>query len=154
MGAAFGYQEMLKSLIPQIAIVGLTTLLVGFNPFILIPAILAGGFVQGLLKFKGMNDKIKKQVGQKFADNLLGTKQPDEMAETIFNELGKFEDVIAKGLKQEISSVSTQTDSILEEKRKGEHQVKHELMLLDNISLEIEEIDAKLNELMRQISTL
>jgi GTPase SAR1 family protein len=154
LGAAFGYKEMLKSLIPQIGIVAVTTLLAGFNPLILIPAIIAGGFIQGLIKFKGMNDKIKKQVGQKFADRLLSSKQPDEMAETIFNELGKFEEGIAKGLKQEISSVNTQTESILEEKRKGEQQAKHELMLLENISREVNEIDDELNELMRKISTI
>src|SRR5207237_4298367 len=43
IGATFGFNEMLKSIIPQLAITVVTVALVGWNPFILIPAMLFGG---------------------------------------------------------------------------------------------------------------
>jgi GTPase SAR1 family protein len=152
LGATFGYKEMLKSLIPQIALVGATTLLVGFNPFILIPVILGGGFVQGLLKMKGMNDKIKRQVGEKYIEELRSSRQPDDMADKVSSEFHKLEDLINKGLKQEIDSIRTQAQSILLDKSKGEAEAEKQLMKLKAIKIELEATDQELNELMRDIS--
>ncbi len=71
IGAAFGYKEMLKSLIPQIAIIALVHALVGFNPFILVPTILAGDFIQGMIKIETTNDKIKQEI--QAANSLIRT---------------------------------------------------------------------------------
>jgi hypothetical protein len=151
LGATFGYKEMLKSLIPQIALVGATAFFVGFNPFVLIPVMLSGGLVQGLLKMNGMNDKIKRQVGEKYAEELRSSRQPDEMADTISSELRRLEDLINQGLIQEITSIRTQAESVLVEKSKGEAEGQKQLQKLKILSTDLQAIDDDLKELMRDI---
>lgn len=151
LGATFGYKEMLKSLIPQIALVGATAFFVGFNPFVLIPVMLSGGLVQGLLKMNGMNDKIKRQVGEKYAEELRSSRQPDEMADTISSELRRLEDLINQGLIQEITSIRTQAESVLADKSKGEAEGQKQLQKLKILSTDLQAIDDDLKELMRDI---
>lgn len=151
LGATFGYKEVIKSILPQIALAFATTLVVGTNPFVLVPVLLGGGFVQGLLKIKGMNEEIKKQVGDKYIEALSNSRQPDEIADAISTELRKMQDLVNKGFKQEIDSVRTQAQSILADKNKGDAEVQKQLLKLKVVVTELEVIDNDLNELMRDV---
>jgi GTPase SAR1 family protein len=151
LGATFGYKEVIKSILPQIALAFATTLVVGTNPFVLVPVLLGGGFAQGLLKIKGMNEEIKKQVGDKYIEALSNSRQPDQMADAISIELRKMQDLVNKGFKQEIDSVRTQAQSILADKNKGDAEVQKQLLKLKAVVTELEVIDNDLNELMRDV---
>lgn len=151
LGATFGYKEVIKSILPQLALTIATTIIVGTNPLVLIPVLLTGGLVQGLFKMKGMNEKIKTEVGEKYIEALINSRQPEEIAETISVELRKMEDVVNKGFQQEIDSVRTQAESILVDKNKGEAEVQNQLLKLKAVVTDLEAIDDDLNELMRDV---
>lgn len=85
LGAVFGYQEMLKSLIPQIVAVVVSILFLGTNPVTLIPTMLAVGFGQAKFMEGSLGEKIKKQVGQKFAEQFKDSK--DEMTNKIVTQV-------------------------------------------------------------------
>ncbi len=154
IGATFGYKEMLKSLIPQIAIVVTTTLIAGFNPWVLIPAILAGGFVQGLIKMNGTNEQVKKKVSEKYTGEIRSSRQPDKIADAVAAKLLEIQNTVDQGLSSEIQSVRSQVESIFAEKHKGQANVDQKIQELASLSDELNTIDSELNELMRQVAQM
>jgi len=154
LGAVFGYQEMLKSLIPQIVAVVVSILLLGTNPVTLIHTMLAVGFGQAKFMEGGLGEKIKKQVGQKFAEQFKDSK--DEMTNKIVTqieaELKKIKDSVNQGLGAEIQNIRQQLDTMLAEKKKGQAQVDQKLRELDNLSQSVDKFDKALDELILQIS--
>ena len=154
LGAVFGYQEMLKSLIPQMVAVVVSILVLGTNPVTLIPTMLAVGFGQAKLVEGGLGEKIKKQVGQKFAEQFKDSK--DEMTNKIVTqieaELKKIKDSVNQGLGAEIQNIRQQLDTMLAEKKKGQAQVDQKLRELDNLSQSVDKLDKALDELILQVS--
>ncbi|MEG4273470.1 MULTISPECIES: dynamin family protein [unclassified Microcoleus] len=154
IGGLFGYKEMLKSLIPQIATVGVTYLIVGLNPWVLIPAIFASSSLQALIKVNGINDKVKQQVGKEYKATLLASNQSNEVANAVAAKIKEIENGVDGGLGNEIQSVRTQVNSILAEKQKGQANVDQKLRELKLLSDQLNAIDGELNELMRQVAQM
>lgn len=154
IGGLFGYKEMLKSLIPQLATVGITYLLVGLNPWILVPAILASSSLQAFIKVNGINDKVKQQVGKEYKIQFQASNQPDEVANAVAAKIKEIEDGVDRGLGSEIQSVRTQVNSILAEKQKGQVNVDQKIQELKLLSDRLNAIDGELNELMRQVAQM
>jgi GTPase SAR1 family protein/flagellar capping protein FliD len=154
IGAVFGYQEMLKSLLPQIAIAAATVVLVGWNPLVLIPAMAAGGFIQGLITSKAANKKIKEEVGKRFANEIRSSKyqRADEIADAVAKKLGEIKAAVDEGLAKEIQSIRDQVESILAEKRKGQTNVEQKLKELESIRNQMNEIDSKLDDLIAEVA--
>jgi hypothetical protein len=69
IGATFGYQEMLRSLIPQLIIGIMGYILLGVNPITLIPMLIAA-LIQGKLMEGGLTNRIKEEVSNKFSGQL------------------------------------------------------------------------------------
>ena len=153
IGATLGYGEMLKSLIPQIGITLITTLLVGFNPLILIPAMLAGGFVQGLLKQDGIAEKVKEKTGERFSVLLLSVmnERADELGDAAAEKIGEIKSAIGSGLESELRSLREQVDSVMREKHKGQQGVDEKLRNLAATRQSIDALDAELDELMAAV---
>ena len=62
VGGALGFGEMLKSLIPQLALT-IAMLMVGVtNPLIMVPVLLGGGLLQGLRKQGQLTTKTRTSV--------------------------------------------------------------------------------------------
>ncbi|HAJ62697.1 MAG TPA: GTP-binding protein [Cyanobacteria bacterium UBA8543] len=154
MGAIFGYKEMLKSLIPQIAVVVVTTLIAGFNPWVLIPAILGSGFINGLIKMKATNEQVKKKVSEKYITEIRSSRQPDKIADAVVAKLLEIQNTVDQGLSREIQSVRSQVESIVAEKRKGQANVDQKIQELTSIYNELNDINSELNELMRQVAQM
>jgi len=154
IGGLFGYKEMLKSLIPQLATVGVTYLLVGLNPWILIPAIFASGSLQAFIKVNGINDKVKQQVGKEYKIQFQASNQPDEVANAVAAKIKEIEDGVDGGLGNEIQSLRTQVKSILAEKQKGQANVDQKIRELASLTDQLNAIDGQLNELMRQVAQM
>ncbi len=150
MGAAFGYQEVLKSIAIHIAIVTGVHVVAGFNPLILIPAILAGGFAQGLMRINATNEKIKKSVGKKYVEEIRSSayQRSEEIAETIGYKLDDIRQAVDRELAKEIQGVREQVESILVEKQKGQTNVDQKLRELSAISQELSEINHDLDGLI------
>ena len=154
IGGLFGYKEMLKSLIPQLATIVVTLAIAGLNPWVLIPAILGSSSLQALIKVNGINDKVKQQVGEEYKTLLQTSDQSNEVANGVAAKIKEIEDGIDKGLGDEIQSVQTQVDSILTEKQKGQANVDQKIQELKLLSDKLDSIDGQLNELMRQVAQM
>jgi len=154
MGGLFGYKEMLKSIIPQIATIAVTTAIAGFQPWVLIPAILGTGSIQALLKVNSINDKIKQGIGKEYINQIRASKQPDDIAGEVGTKIKQIEDAINQEMAKEIQSVRTQVESILAEKKKGQENVDQKIQELRSLSKELNAIDSELNDLMRSFIQL
>jgi ribosome biogenesis GTPase A len=154
IGGLFGYKEMLKSLIPQLATIAITVALAGLNPWILVPAMFASSSLQALIKVNGINDKVKQQVGKEYKVQLQGSNQPNEVANAVAAKIKEIEDGVDGGLGDEIQSVRTQVNSILAEKQKGQANVDQKIRELQLLWERLNVIDGELNELMRQVAQM
>ncbi|MEG4912678.1 dynamin family protein [Microcoleus sp. B7-D4] len=154
IGGLFGYKEMLKSLIPQIATVAVTIAFAGLNPWVLIPAIFGSSTLQAFIKVNGINDKVKQQVGKEYGATLQASNQPNEVANAVAAKIKEIEDGVDRGLGSEIQSLRTQVNSILAEKQKGQVNVDQKIQELKLLSERLNAIDGELNELMRQVAQM
>jgi GTP-binding protein EngB required for normal cell division len=155
IGLTFGYQEMLKSLLPQIAVGVATILLVGFNPWILIPTLLAAGTAHGWMKLRDTNNKIKEEVGRKFAIQIR-EKSAEEaalLAHQIHEKLSGIRNTIDKGLTVEIMQVRKQVEEVLSEKQRGDASVKQRLNELDEVRKEINQVALDLENFIFDVAS-
>lgn len=154
VGAVFGYQEMLKSLIPQIGL-AIGAILLGLtNPWIFIPLLMGGGLVQGIWKMKSTNDKVKQTVASEYVKQLRKSnyEQSCQIADSTVKTLSEFKDKIDQGLKKEIQSIRDQVDSVLSEKQKGEANVEEKLKQLEVIENNMNKMDVKLDEFITSVT--
>ncbi|BAY16336.1 bacterial dynamin-like protein [Anabaenopsis circularis NIES-21] len=153
-GAIFGYQEMLKSIIPQLVLGIGTVLLVGLNPWVLVPVMFGGGAIQAFITSKSTTNKVKEEVGKRFAASLRDSAQQrgNEVADAVVLKLHEIRDAVNQGLGKEIQSVSDQVNSIVSEKQKGQVNVDQKLRELDSIRREIDVIDSELDTLILEIA--
>jgi predicted GTPase len=153
IGATFGYQEMLKSLMPQLAIVIAGYLFLGFNPITLVPMLIAA-LIQGKLMEGGIANKIKEEVGKKFSEQLGNTTVDiiDKVGSSVSIELGKVKSIVDEGLGTEIESIRLQVNNVLVEKRKGQSEVDKRIEQLDVLSQQVNQIDRELDDLITQVA--
>jgi hypothetical protein len=156
IGAVFGYKEMFKSLLPQFALLTVGVMFAGMNPWVLIPLMAGGGFVEGFFLSKGTNRKLKNQIAQKYATQIRNSahEQAKQLAIAVAAELKKIEDAVDNGLGKEIQSVSEQVNSVLKEKQNGQENVDRKLKELDNIMQSLAAIDVELDDLITQMMLL
>jgi GTPase SAR1 family protein len=156
LGAVFGYQEMAKSIVPQFGLALLTLVVVGFNPWILLPIMAGGGFIQGILSTKSTNTKIKEEVGKRFSASIRDSAQHrgNEVAEAVVAELAKIQDGVNQGLSSEIKGVRDQVTSIMSEKQKGQANVDHKIRELNSLRRELDVIDSALDALIAEVAML
>lgn len=154
MGAVFGYQEMLKSIIPQIALT-IGAILLGFtNPFILVPILMTGGLVQGYFKMKSTNNKVKETVAKEYIKQIRSSnyEQSTQIADLVVQKLQEFKNKIDEGLEKEIQSIRDQVNSVLAEKQKGQTNVEEKLKQLELIEKNMNEMDTKLDDFISQVT--
>ena len=154
LGAVFGYQEMAKSIVPQMGLAILTIVLVGLNPLVLIPVMAGGGFIQGLWSAKSTNTKIKEEVGKRYATSIrdLAPQRGNDVAEAVVKELSKIQDGVNQGLGREIQSVRDQVNSILAEKQKGQANVDQKLREIESLRRELDVIDSEVDALIAEVA--
>ena len=154
MGALFGYQEMLKSIIPQLTLL-IAGLALGLtNPFTLIPLLMGGGLVQGIFKMKATNNKVKETITKEYIKQIRGMnyEQSAKMADSVCKKLQEFTQAIDQSLAKEIQNVRDQLESVLAEKQKGEANVEQQLQQLETIENNLNKIDDKLSEFINQVA--
>lgn len=153
LGAVFGYEEMLKSILPQLAIGITTILLVGLNPWVLIPAMMAGGMIQGVFKMKSTNEKIKKVVVQEYVNQIRQSsyQKSDQIANAVITELNEVKNTVDRGLGKEIQSLRDQVESVFTEKQKGQVNVDQKLGELQSISQQLNLVESQLDELINSL---
>lgn len=154
VGAVFGYQEMLKSIIPQIGL-AVGAILLGFtNPFVFIPILMGGGLVQGIFKMKSTNNKVKQTIAQKYIEQVRNSnyEQSCQIADSVVEKLRNFQATIDKGLEKEIQSIRDQVNSVLTEKEKGEANVQEKLRKLQLIENNMNNTDINLDKFITEVT--
>lgn len=154
VGAVFGYQEMLKSILPQLGL-AIGAIILGFtSPWVLIPLLMGGGLVQGILKMKATNNQVKQTVAKEYIKQIRHSnyQQSDKIAGSVVEKLRDFQNKIDQGLEKEIQSIRDQVNSVLEEKQKGQSNVDQKLQELENIEKQMNQLDSKLDEFIAKIA--
>lgn len=152
IGATFGYQEMLTSLIPQLIIGGIGYIFLGFNPITLIPMLVAA-LIQGKLMEGGLANRIKEEVGKKFSEQLNQSTVDivDKVSEAVSVELNKVKNLVDKGLEAEIQNIRQHVKNVLDDKEKGQAEVYKKLKQLDDLTQYVNKIDGELYDLISQV---
>lgn len=153
IGALYGYKEMAKSLLPNLAVGTLAILLVGLNPWIIIPALLTTGFLQGLLKAGKAEEKIKVGVADKIAQGMKDnrTQRAEEIADSVGDQVSELKQHVDQGLSAEIAAVEEEVEAALAKRRKGQEAVDLRLRQLDAIAATLCEIDGQVDELFARL---
>jgi hypothetical protein len=154
MGLAFGYKEMLKNIIPQMAILLGVVLLVGWNPLLLLASTLSGAFVRTVIKAKGMNDEIKEAVGKQYVEKLRTERDSlaRKMAGEIANKLAENQVALDGALALEIQNLRDQVESILREKQSGQAETDRAIRALEGTEREAEAIEQAVDDLIAQLA--
>ncbi|MGB3420119.1 MAG: dynamin family protein [Dolichospermum sp.] len=152
IGATFGYQEMLKSLIPQLIIGIIGYIFLGVNPITLIPMLVAA-LIQGKLMEGGLANRIKEEVGKKFSEQLNQSTVDivDNVSKAVGTELNKVKNLVDKGLEAEIQNIRQQVKNVLADKEKGQAEVDKKLKQLDDLTQYVNKIDQELYDLISQV---
>jgi GTPase SAR1 family protein len=154
IGATFGFKEMLKSCIPQFAVAMVVGIISGWNPLVLIPALLATGGIQGLFKMQATNKQIRDKVGETFELKMRESRAENarRLAKMLDDKLRAFEHELDHELGLKIQSIRDQMDAILAEKRQGKLKVDEAKRKLQNSNKELDAIDTEIDELVNQIA--
>jgi GTPase Era involved in 16S rRNA processing len=152
IGATFGYQEMLKSLIPQLIIGIVGYIFLGLNPITLVPMLVAA-LIQGKLMEGGLGNRIKEEVGKKFSEQLSSTTVDivGNVGNGVSAELNKVKNLVDKGLEAEIQNIRQQVKNVLGDKEKGQAEVDKKLKQLDDLAKDVNKIDQELYNLISQV---
>ena len=153
IGGTFGFKEMARSILPQIGIiVGLS--LVGLtNPFILIPALLTGGFIQGVLKGDMLKNKIRDKVVQKIADdfrsnaNQVGT----EVAHEVFEKTEVIETEIRSNLELEVQKIREKYESSKSILQAGQSETDEKIQILKGQSIKLESLSQRIMQAQMEL---
>lgn len=154
IGGMFGYKEMLKSLVPNIAVTIAMMAILGIaNPLFLIPALLATGSIQGMMRAGTVTKDIKDKVSQKLSLLLRDSaeKSSEKAAKDIYQKTEEVVKQLDAGLEKEIQSVKESVEGVLAAKRQGEAQAKQRSEILNAVMLDAKEIQGVLDDLLFEV---
>lgn len=150
VGGVLGFKEMLKSLLPNV-VLGFTLMFLGItNPFILIPALLAAGSIQGLLRVGAMTKEISDKVAQELSSLLRDSAEAtaEKAAGEVFARTEVLMKQVDAGLDKEISAVKESVESVLAAKRKGEAQTRRRSADLDKVMESVKALQSELDDVI------
>lgn len=152
MGGMFGYKEMMKNILPQLAVAVATMMILG--PAFIIPAMLAAALTRGLFKANAVNKQIRDAVGQEYKQKLLDmqTDMAAQLAQTVDQKIAQSQEELDQALGLELQNVEEQVRPILEAKTLGQARVDQQLSEIEQANNELNQIDHMLGDLIGQIA--
>lgn len=161
-GVVGGYEGLLRSLLPQIALAfgaGIVMGLLHLNPVTFIPALLASlfglGVFRSLKKGDALTDKVKNEVGAKMANMLASnsTQIASQMSNVLKDQTDSQIVTIGEHLDREIDSIRQQVESVLKAKEAGTEEVDRQLKVYNSIEATVQAINARLDEFIITLAT-
>jgi GTPase SAR1 family protein len=136
LGGMFGYQEMLKALLPQFALYVGAVLIGITNPLTIIALLFGSSTIQGMLKVGTMTDKLKQKCGEQIATELRthAAQIAKDGAQGVHAKTQVVQDQIKAGLDKEVQSVTDVTNAVLREKKRGAAAIEQRLTDLTAIA--------------------
>ena len=154
VGVALGPKEMMKSLIPNLAI-GLGMIALGVvNPIFLIGALLGAGGLQVKFTKDTMVDKVKAEIalGVKKTVKTDADKNSVEAVNRISEKFNSLIENVDKGLDEEIDSIRQEVEAVITEKEKQESSIEKEKKDLEQISNALNSIQSKMNGMLVELN--
>ncbi len=154
LGAVFGFNEMLKSLLPQMAIAVAVVAIVGWNPIILIPALLFGGGIQAFIRNNSINKKIRDAVGKEYAQKLRENRADlaGKIADAVDKKLEDIQSALSRGLGLELQNVRDQAESIIRLKQQEQSKVDQAILELKAIQSKLHAIDGEVDDFIKNVA--
>lgn len=154
MGGLFGFKAMMLSLLQQFTLAVIAITFVGSNPLVLVPVMLSGGLLEALIKAQGFNPEIKKQIQCKYTEHFRQVipERVNEIAKAVDDKLLQLQNALDQGMEKEIKNLDDQVNSVLQEKEKGQVNVDDKLRQLQALERTLNDIDARLDDLIAQIA--
>lgn len=138
----FGWREVVKGILPQIA-AAMAASLIGLPmvPVLIIAAIIQGGFTT----FNLLN-RIKEETIKGYRAKLreLAADQADKIAQQIDSQLSELQGQIDRGIQAQIDSVKEQVEAALATQQKGEAEVNAKLTTIYQTEQHLAHIGIKL----------
>lgn len=121
IGGRFGFREMLRSALPQIAL-GVGLLMVGAGPLALLAILLGSGLAINLLKTKKADQKLTELIAAKVAEKIRETaaEQADALAAEVATQLAVVRTAVDESLGARLREVRDEAYRALQERDKGE----------------------------------
>jgi len=148
VGGTMGMKQMAISVGLNISVGLLAIALVGFNPLVIIPLMLATDTVQMLFRVGAMTDKIKSTVTENLITNIQSSsvESAEKVATGCFDLTKKLQDDIDAGMQKEIQAVHDQVQVVLKQLQDGESAVEKRRKALDANASALGTIDCELND--------
>lgn len=120
IGGRFGFREMVRSVLPQIAL-AVGAGLVGFGPVGIFLVLLGGGLASSALKLKKANDQLTAHVAGQVADEIRRTAAPQAaaLAQEVAAQLRVVRDAVDEGLNARISEIHEDVQRTMAALRQG-----------------------------------
>jgi chromosome segregation ATPase len=143
-----------KALMQKIGFQIVLNAMIGLNPVLVVPAIVAA-LVQGRgVMMKGINEKVKQDVGKHYATQLrdTGTEQSNKIADTVAEKFAELTAAVDAAMGTRIQDLRDQVESVLAKKRQGQAQVDQEAEELKTAHERLDAIDTKLDALEHEVA--
>ncbi len=154
VGGTMGFNEMLKSVVPNIGVILAMVLLGVTNPWLLIAGALGTGACQIFFKAGAAQDEIKKKIAEKFQSDLKEKIEDyaEEAADAVFDNTERIEMAIEEGINKEIQSIRDNFEAVIRDKKKGESEVNKQKGEIQHLEQQLNEIDSGLDKLIFDIA--
>lgn len=152
-GARFGFKEMAKGVLPQLAI-GAVALAVTANPFVLVSVLLARPLIKAVKDGKRQEQRIRDEVAGETQKELRARASDDagKLARDVAQRLDTVRNSVSTVLGNEIENVRRQAEAVLAEKTQGEAQVTQAREKLRDLTAEINDIHSGLDKLIHEVA--
>lgn len=116
----------------------------------IIPTLLLGGVVNAMLMAGSLTNKLKREIGEKVAEQLKKVAQThaNNIGEQVFKNTASISDLAEDTLEREINSLQGKLDKVLQDKQASETQVKQRLEPLGDMEVKVGTLEEKLKKLV------
>lgn len=121
IGGRFGFKEMLRSSLPQLAL-GVAVLLSGIGTLGFVAIMLTSGAATSFLKLKKANQKLTETIAAAVAEKIRETaaEQADTLAAEVATQLSFVRIAVDESLGARLQELRDEVDKALQERDKGE----------------------------------
>ncbi len=154
LGGAFGYSGLLRSILPQSAIV-IAGFALGLGPIVIIAASLLGAGFQAKNRIREANEKIKERFASHASEEMAKSRvdQAKVISADALAQMATIRDAIDRELAVQIASVKEQFDVARAEHQKGQQSVDAKLAALAAQRQNLDEIEGPLDDILQKITS-
>lgn len=134
-GAVGGYDGMLRSLLPQIALAVGAVWVLHLNPITIVPALIGLGLFRSFRQGDAITGKVRRQIGEEMARMLasnssqLSQEIADQAREKCLGEIER----IQTSLDREIITIKQEVEAIYKAKKAGEAAIRAKLEQISSV---------------------